>query len=100
MGCAATQLGWWGRWPGAGGELIPLLVLTRKPKQSSMIGDEVEVALLSPNDGKVRLGIQAPSGVRVHRTEVHMEIQQQHGEAGDREDAGSEVELDGPPEQG
>jgi carbon storage regulator len=39
-----------------------------------MIGDDVEVAVLSPNDGKVRLGIQAPSDVSVHRIEIYMAI--------------------------
>jgi carbon storage regulator len=65
-----------------------------------MIGDDVEVTVLSTNGEKVRLGIQAPSDIPVHRTEIYMEIQQQQGEGGDREAAGSEVELGGPPEQG
>jgi carbon storage regulator len=77
-----------------------LLVLTRKPSQSIMIGDDVEIKVLSIIGEKVRLGIQAPSEVPVHRTEIYMEIQQQRGEEGDREDAVSEVELDGPPERG
>jgi carbon storage regulator len=69
-----------------------------------MIGDDVEVTVLSADDGKVRLGIQAPSDVSVHRTEIYMAIQQEHGEGGDREDVGSEVDdplraLDGPPER-
>ena len=64
-----------------------------------MIGDDVEVTVLSAKGEKVRLGIQAPSDVPVYRTEIYMEIQQQRGEGGDREDAGSEVELDAPPEQ-
>ena len=77
--------------------------MTRKRKQSIMIGDDVEVTVLSIIGGKVRLGIDAPSNVPVWRTEVYMEIRQQHGEGGHREEAGSEVsevELDGPPEQG
>jgi carbon storage regulator len=65
-----------------------------------MIGDDVEVTVLSTDGDKVRLGIQAPSDVPVHRTEVYMEIQQQHGEGSDRRDAGAEAELDGPPERG
>ena len=65
-----------------------------------MIGDDVEVTVLSTNGEKVRLGIQAPSDVPVHRTEIYMEIQQQHREGRDREDAGSGVEFGGPPEQG
>jgi carbon storage regulator len=81
-----------------------VLVLTRKPKQSIMIGDDVEVTVLSADDGKVRLGIQAPSDVPVHRIEIYLAIQEEHGEGGDREDVGSEVDdplraLDGPPER-
>ena len=81
-----------------------MLVLTRKTNQSIMIGDDVEVTVLSADDGKVRLGIQAPSDVPVHRIEIYMAIQQEHGDGGDREDVGSEVDdplraLDGPPER-
>ena len=84
---------------------MPVLVLTRKPNQSIMIGDDVEVMVLSAYGGKVRLGIQGPSDVPVHRTEIYMAIQQEHGEGCDREDVGSEVddplrELEGPPERG
>jgi carbon storage regulator len=52
-----------------------MLVLTRKAKQSIMIGDEIEVTVLSNDGTKVRLGIQAPSSVPVHRTEIYLEIQ-------------------------
>jgi carbon storage regulator len=84
--------------------LIRVFVLTRKLKQSIMIGDDVAVTVLSADDGKVRLGIQAPSDVPVHRIEIYMAIQQEHGDGGDREDVGSEVDdplraLDGPPER-
>jgi carbon storage regulator len=54
-----------------------VLVLTRKTKQSIMIGDEIEVRVLSNDGTKVRLGIQAPSDVPVHRTEIYLEIQAQ-----------------------
>jgi carbon storage regulator len=52
-----------------------MLVLTRKTNQSIMIGDEIEVRVLSNDGTKVRLGIQAPSKVPVHRTEIYLEIQ-------------------------
>jgi carbon storage regulator len=52
-----------------------MLVLTRKDKQSIMIGDDIEVTVLSNDGTKVRLGIQAPSDVSVHRTEIYLEIQ-------------------------
>jgi carbon storage regulator len=60
-----------------------VLVLTRKIKQSIMIGDEIEVRVLSNDGTKVRLGIQAPSSVPVHRTEIYLEIQAQ-GRDGER----------------
>lgn len=65
-----------------------------------MIGDDVEVTVLSINGEKVRLGIQAPSDVPVHRNEIYVEIQQQHAEGRYRQGAGSEVEPNGPFERG
>lgn len=44
-----------------------MLVLTRKSKQSIMIGDDIEVTVLSNDGAKVRLGIQAPQAVPVRQ---------------------------------
>ena len=74
-----------------------MLVLTRKPKQSIMIGDHIEVIVLSTAGDKVRLGIQAPADVPVHRSEIYAEIRQQREKA-TRED-GDSVDLERPPEQ-
>ena len=53
-----------------------MLVLTRKSNQSIMIGDEIEVSVLSIMGEKVRIGIQAPRDIPVFRKEVYLEIQQ------------------------
>ncbi|MCB0874136.1 MAG: carbon storage regulator CsrA [Actinobacteria bacterium] len=58
-----------------------MLVLTRKANQSIMIGDSIEVSVLSVLGEKVRLGIQAPRDVPVFRKEVFLEIQAQNVEA-------------------
>jgi carbon storage regulator len=54
-----------------------LLVLTRKSNQSIMIGDDIEVSVLSVMGEKVRIGIQAPRDIPVFRKEVYLEIQQE-----------------------
>jgi len=54
-----------------------MLVLTRKSNQSIMIGDDIEVSVLSVMGEKVRIGIQAPQDVPVFRTEIYLEIQRQ-----------------------
>jgi carbon storage regulator len=54
-----------------------VLVLTRKSNQSIMIGDEIEVSVLSIMGEKVRIGIQAPRDIPVFRKEVYLEIQQE-----------------------
>lgn len=51
-----------------------MLVLTRKSNQSIMIGDNIEVSVLSVMGDKVRVGIQAPQEVPVFRTEIYLEI--------------------------
>ena len=54
-----------------------MLVLTRKSNQSIMIGDEIEVSVLSIMGEKVRIGIQAPRDIPVFRKEVYLEIQEE-----------------------
>jgi carbon storage regulator len=55
-----------------------MLVLTRKSNQSIMIGDDIEVFVLSTTGEKVRIGIQAPRDIPVFRKEIYLEIQRQH----------------------
>ncbi|HTA14128.1 MAG TPA: carbon storage regulator CsrA [Solirubrobacteraceae bacterium] len=57
-----------------------MLVLTRKPNQSIMIGDDIEVSVLSVVGEKVRIGIHAPHDIPVFRTEIYIEIQREEGE--------------------
>jgi carbon storage regulator len=60
-----------------------MLVLTRKPDQSIMIGDDIEVSVLSTSGEKVRIGIQAPREIPVFRKEVYLEMQRQKAAADD-----------------
>ena len=59
-----------------------MLVLTRKSNQSIMIGDEIEVSVLSVMGEKVRIGIQAPQRVPVFRKEIYLEIHREAARAG------------------
>lgn len=54
-----------------------MLVLTRRAQESIMIGDEVEVRVLSVAGEKVRIGIQAPRAIPVFRKEVYLEIERE-----------------------
>lgn len=60
-----------------------MLVLTRKPSQSIMIGDGVEIQVLAVAGEKVRLGITAPRDVSIFRNEVYERIE---SEAASRDD--------------
>jgi carbon storage regulator len=51
-----------------------MLVLTRRTRQSIMIGDDIELSVLSVSGEKVRIGIEAPSEVPVFRKEVYLRI--------------------------
>jgi carbon storage regulator len=55
-----------------------VLVLTRKSNQSIMIGDDVEISVLSIMGEKVRIGIQAPREIPVFRKEIYLEIKHEH----------------------
>jgi carbon storage regulator len=59
-----------------------MLVLTRTVGEGIMIGDEVEIVVLSNDGRKVRLGINAPLETPVHRREIYLAIQAQEGDVG------------------
>ncbi len=52
-----------------------MLVLSRKPGESIVIGDVVVVTVVETRGGNVRLGIAAPKEIPVHRQEIHQRIQ-------------------------
>ncbi len=52
-----------------------MLLLTRKRRQSILIGDAIEVTVLSIEGGKVQLGILAPAHIPVHRRELIQAMQ-------------------------
>jgi len=58
-----------------------MLVLSRKTNQSIMIGDAIEITVLSVAGDKVRLGIKAPREVPVYRDEVYNEVNAPEREA-------------------
>jgi carbon storage regulator len=71
-----------------------MLVLTRKSNQSIMIGDDVEVSVLSVMGEKVRIGIQAPQEIPVFRKEIYLEIHRDDGTGADTSgDAGTPAEV-------
>jgi len=51
-----------------------MLVLSRKPGESVTIGDEVRITVLSISGKQVRIGIEAPSDIAVHREEIYKKI--------------------------
>ena len=58
-----------------------MLVLTRRAGESVMIGDNVVITVLETRGDVIRLGIQAPRDVQVHREEVWKELQAANQEA-------------------
>lgn len=53
-----------------------MLVLTRRAGESVMIGDDVVITVLEARGDVIRLGIQAPRDVQVHREEVYRELRE------------------------
>lgn len=52
-----------------------MLILTRNPGETLCIGDDITVTIVAINGNQVRIGINAPKSVDVHREEVYQRIQ-------------------------
>ncbi len=55
-----------------------MLALTRKKDESIMIGEDIEIVVLSVNRDQVKLGINAPKHVSIHRKEIYNIIQDEN----------------------
>ena len=63
-----------------------MLILTRKVGENLVIGDDVTVSVLGVKGNQVRIGINAPRDVSVHREEIYERIkkEKENGESGNR----------------
>ncbi|MDY0389118.1 MAG: carbon storage regulator CsrA [Methanolobus sp.] len=52
-----------------------MLILTRSQGETIHIGDDIQITVLGINGGQVRLGIDAPVSIEVHREEIYQRIQ-------------------------
>lgn len=59
-----------------------MLVLTRKQKESIIINDDIEIQILGIDGDQIKIGIQAPKSVDIHRKEVYLAIQKENQSAG------------------
>lgn len=57
-----------------------MLILTRRVGETVMIGDEVTITVLAVKGNQVRVGINAPKSVTVHREEIYERIKREQNE--------------------
>lgn len=59
-----------------------MLILTRRVGETFIIGDDIRITVCSVRNGQVRIGIEAPKNVSIHRKEVYERIQREEEASG------------------
>jgi len=75
-----------------------MLILTRRISESVIIGDDVKITVLGVKGSQVRIGIEAPKSVSVHREEIYERIQRERGdsESGSQDESIPTAETEDP----
>ena len=60
-----------------------MLVLTRKINEAIRIGEDIEIKILAIDGEQIKLGIDAPKHIDIHRKEIYVAIQQENKKAAD-----------------
>ncbi|MFA6038228.1 MAG: carbon storage regulator CsrA [Legionellales bacterium] len=60
-----------------------MLILTRRIGETLMVGDNVSITVLGVKGNQVRIGVNAPKEVSVHREEIYQRIQREKGQGGE-----------------
>lgn len=55
-----------------------MLVLTRKTEEAIKIGNDIEIKVIAVSGDQVKLGIEAPKHVEIHRKEIYLSIQEEN----------------------
>jgi len=58
-----------------------MLVLRRKINESIMIGDDIEITVMGIEGDQIKLGIDAPKNIDIHRKEIYIDIKDQNSAA-------------------
>ncbi len=71
-----------------------MLVLTRNIDESIFINDDIKVSVLSIKNNQVRIGVQAPKNIPVHRSEIYRRIQQENQQTNNPDYTNDRDEID------